>query len=142
MLTNIHPALVLLFLAKWVHRDISTGNIIVVEDDNGCIRGFLSDLEYARAMSNESSRSDPKTVCFDVKDRFCLIFVQGTPYFMPFEIHAGRRYAEQFVNKPTKSIEEMRQHFANVLLQPRKRPETILRYNYHHNLESLMWVAL
>jgi len=68
LLTSIHSALVLLFLAGWVHRDISTGNIIVVEDNLGNARGFLSDLEYAKKMSTESSSSDPKTVCVDAKD--------------------------------------------------------------------------
>ena len=57
-----------------MHRDISTGNIIVVEN-NGCIRGLVSDLEYAKAMSNESASSDPKTVRFDVQDRCCLTFL-------------------------------------------------------------------
>ena len=50
---SIHSALVLLFLAGWVHRDISTGNIIVVEDDLGNAHGYLSDLEYAKKLSTE-----------------------------------------------------------------------------------------
>ena len=139
MLTNIHPALVLLFLAKWVHRDISTGNIIVVEDDKGCVCGFLSDLEYAKAMSNESLSSDPKTVCFDVKDRSCLTFDQGTPYFIPLEIHAGKRHPEFYGNPSPRSFEELEQDFDNV---PLNLPVVILRYNHYHDLESLMWVAL
>jgi len=122
-----------LFLAGWVHRDISTGNIIVVEN-NGCIRGFLSDLEYAKAMNNESASSDPKTVCFGVKDRCCLIFDQGTPYFMPCEIHLCERYADQ--DTSSLSDEEKEQNFLLPL------PILSLRYHYHHDLESLMWVAL
>ena len=56
-----------------VHSDISSGNIIVVEN-NGRVRGFLSDFEYAKAMSNESASSDPKIVCFNVQDECCLTF--------------------------------------------------------------------
>jgi len=120
-----------------VHRDISTGNIIVVED-NGCIRGFLSDFEYAKAMSNQSSSSDPKTICFDVKDRCCLIFYQGTPYFMPLDIHRGRRYADEYTKTPLSVEEEMQ-----ILRLPLSVPRiAILRYNYHHDHESLMWIAL
>jgi len=80
VLTSIYLALILLFLAGWVHRDLSTGNIIVVEN-NGRVQGF----EYAKATSNQSSSSDPKTYCFDVKDRCCLTFDHGTPYFIVAE---------------------------------------------------------
>jgi len=66
----IYPALILLLLAGWVHRDISTGDIIV--ENGGSIRGFLSDLKYAKATNTQGSPSDPKTVWFDVKDGSCL----------------------------------------------------------------------
>ena len=108
-------------------------------ENNGCIRGFLSDLEYAKAMSNESASSDPKTVCFDVEDRCCLTFDQGTPYFMPLEIHRGKRYADEGAKTPFLSFEEEKQ----ILFLPLSAPRiTILRYNYNHDPESLMWVAL
>jgi hypothetical protein len=61
--TDIRQALVLLYLAKWTHRDVSVGNIIVVEID-GSVRGKLSDLEYAKKFSDETFSVDPKTVCF------------------------------------------------------------------------------
>jgi len=144
-LTSIHPALILLFLAGWVHRDISTGNIIVVEDDDGGVRGFLSDLEYAKEMSNESSSSDPKTVCFNVKDRRCLTLDQGAPYFMPLEIHLGKMYANISKNTQDWSRQEEEQDMAyldNILLHRSNPPRTIVRYKYNHDLESLMWVAL
>ena len=128
-------------MAGWVHRDISTGNIIVVEN-NGCIRGFLSDFEYAKAMSNQSSSSDPKTVCFDTENRYCLTSDQGTPYFMPLEIHLGEKCAESPANSPFQSMQEIKQYVATTLLHPPNPPITILRYNYHHDHESLMWVAL
>ena len=124
-----------------MHRDISTGNIIVVED-NGCIRGFLSDFEYAKAMNNQSASSDPKTVCFDVKDRCCLTFDQGTPYFMPLEIHRGRRYERPRGKASPQSVQERKQNAANSLLHPPNLHITILRYSYNHDQESLMWVAL
>ena len=117
-----------------MHRDISTGNIIVVEN-NGCICGLLSDLEYAKAMSNQSLSSDLKIVCFDIEDRCCLTFDQGTPYFMPLEIHLGEKYAESPPNSPFQSMQEIKQYVANTLLHPPDPPITILRYNYHHDQE-------
>ena len=59
-----HQALVLLYLAGWTHRDVSAGNIIVIKDGRNRPRGKLSDLEYAKEFTDESSSADPKTVCF------------------------------------------------------------------------------
>ena len=109
-------------------------------ENNGCIRGFLSDLEYAKAMNNESASSDPKTVCLDVEDRSCLTFDQGTPYFMPYEIHSGRRCAN--ISTDTQFDEEGEQYLDSILFRPPDLRKTIVRYNYNHDPESLMWVAL
>ena len=107
-------------------------------ENNGRIRGFLSDLEYAKAVSNESASSDPKTVCFDIKDTCCLTFDQGTPYFMPCEIHAGKRYAD-LETDPQFQISE--QYLDSVFFRPDLH-KTIVKYKYNHDQESLMWVAL
>ncbi|KAJ3561933.1 hypothetical protein NP233_g9889 [Leucocoprinus birnbaumii] len=66
-------ALALMMLANWVHRDVSTGNIILIEIEPGKYAGKLSDLEYGKEFnSNPVAGSDPKT---------------GTAFFMPFEVH-------------------------------------------------------
>ena len=122
-----------------MHRDISIGNIIIVEN-NGCIRGLLSDFEYAKAMNNESASPDPKTVRFDIKDRFSLTFDQGTPYFMPFEIHSGEKIIP-FADTEVLSDDEFAKVMSGLLQLP-KMPEAILRYTSNHDQESLMWVAL
>jgi len=93
-------------------------------------------------MSNQSSSSDPKTVRFDIEDTCCLTFDQGTLYFMPLEIHLGEKYAESPAKSLFQSMQEIKQYVANTLLHPPDPPITILRYNYHHDPESLMWVAL
>ena len=54
--------LVLLYLAGWTHRDVSVGNIIVVQRD-GSFHGKLSDLEYAKKFTEMKISADPKTVC-------------------------------------------------------------------------------
>jgi len=61
---------------------------------------------------------------------------------MPLEIHRGERYALSPANSPFQSFQEMEQNAANALLHRRNLPITIPRYNYNHDHESLMWVAL
>jgi len=79
-----------------------------MENNDRSLCGFLSDFEYAKAISNESSSSDPKTVYSNVKDRYCLTFDWGTPYFMPLEIHLGKRYADLYTSS---SSDEEEQNF-------------------------------
>jgi hypothetical protein len=56
-----------MFLAGWVHRDISSGNLLRFEDA-GSVRGILADLEYAQYIEpidgshTQGSYSDFKTV--------------------------------------------------------------------------------
>lgn len=58
----VYPALIIMYLAGWVHRDISGGNILWYVDQTGCGRGILSDLEYAKKPALEGGSADPKTV--------------------------------------------------------------------------------
>ena len=54
-----------MYLAGWVHRDISSGNILYYRDARGSIVGKLSDLEYAKKFNlrdNAIRSSDPKVV--------------------------------------------------------------------------------
>jgi len=55
-------ALVVMWLAGWVHRDISAGNILWLKGG----RGILSDLEYAKKRSIGHASSDPKTVSYNI----------------------------------------------------------------------------
>ncbi|KAG8976508.1 hypothetical protein FRB90_009164, partial [Tulasnella sp. 427] len=72
-------ALQLMYLAGWVHRDISSGNVylhtFVGEDNNQQSRGIFAELEYAKAFKETKSSLDPKT---------------GTAYFMAVEIQRQR----------------------------------------------------
>ncbi|KXN86766.1 Bifunctional purine biosynthetic protein ADE1 [Leucoagaricus sp. SymC.cos] len=61
-LQDITYALAVMYIAGWVHRDVSIGNIIVVES-GGSLCGKLSDLEFARVFGPRSRAArDPKTV--------------------------------------------------------------------------------
>ena len=49
--------------AGYVHRDISTGNILVYYGSGGKVQVKISDLEYMRKMTDLSSSGEVKTVC-------------------------------------------------------------------------------
>jgi len=56
-------ALILMLLAKWIHRNISMGNIILVKDEDGEWTGRVSDLEYTWEFdSMPYGHKDPKMV--------------------------------------------------------------------------------
>ncbi|EKM82150.1 hypothetical protein AGABI1DRAFT_126494 [Agaricus bisporus var. burnettii JB137-S8] len=120
---DIFIALVLLFLAGWVHRDVSEGNIILVRDEHG-IRAKLNDLEYARPFNLEDG-VDPRT---------------GTPYFMPLEIHRGRSLCP----RPVLNRLDVSVMTSNLDKNPRqsKPASPSLRYNFAHDLESLWWIIV
>ncbi|KAF5363266.1 hypothetical protein D9756_001092 [Leucocoprinus leucothites] len=123
---DVTIALVLMFLAGWVHRDVSTGNIIVM-NTGGRVRGLLSDLEYAREFDRiNKGASDPKT---------------GTPFFMPVEIHQGRkfRYAEEDVSHSLQALRREEDSSVNSRANSKNVKPV---FSFHHDLESLMWIGL
>lgn len=59
-----HPqstALQILFCAGWVHRDISSNNLLAY-NNNGEWKLKLSDLEFSRALDDGEALADPRTV--------------------------------------------------------------------------------
>jgi serine/threonine protein kinase len=48
--------------AKYVHRDVSSGNILLVLDSDGGKRGIIIDLEYAKEIDSEYASHGIKTV--------------------------------------------------------------------------------
>ncbi|KAF4623621.1 hypothetical protein D9613_001484 [Agrocybe pediades] len=121
----------LMFAAGWVHRDISTGNILAYQPHQA--EGWtakLSDLEYAKKFppdDNVVAAPDPKT---------------GTPYFMPIEI-INSVYMYPPRPKPGNVQKAGTADFffakANTRLKPAKMHVT---HNFQHELESLWWIIL
>ncbi|KAI0669718.1 hypothetical protein C8Q78DRAFT_1080406 [Trametes maxima] len=115
-------ALQLLFLAGWVHRDISTGNLMWYND-----RGLLADLEYARKFDPAArSRADSKT---------------GTAFFMAVEIQKQLMLYSRPSNSRTRSDARA------ALFGTGSDPEMTWRappviHNFQHDLESMFWVLL
>ncbi|PPQ89009.1 hypothetical protein CVT25_005108 [Psilocybe cyanescens] len=130
----------LLLCAGWVHRDISSGNIMAYRDnlDNAQEpwKVKLSDLEYARKFpppDDYEAAVDPKT---------------GTPYFMPIEV-MQRKYL--FNSKqahlwaaPVVSALELEAEDAQSLASDSATDlsSVTVVHNFQHDLESLWWILL
>ncbi|KAF9449016.1 hypothetical protein P691DRAFT_774983, partial [Macrolepiota fuliginosa MF-IS2] len=125
---DVFIALILLYLARWVHRDVSTGNIILVEGTDR-IRGKLSDLEFAKEFSANTVSGDPKT---------------GTPYFMPIEIHSSVAF---YIPTAPPRIRQTQPRFLTNPNAVRKRNNkrsvrSPPKFKFQHDVESLWWIIL
>ncbi|KAF4563844.1 hypothetical protein EYR36_003088 [Pleurotus pulmonarius] len=115
-------ALRLMYCAGWVHRDISSGNILA-HPIGGAWQAKLSDLEYSRRFSFDMERDvgrDPKT---------------GTPYFMPHEILQSG-YLESHTEPALDTTLDL-DTFTKTMGPA--APQMPLVYNFQHDLESI-WV--
>ncbi|KAG9218182.1 hypothetical protein CCMSSC00406_0010224 [Pleurotus cornucopiae] len=124
VLSQAIVALRLMYCAGWVHRDISSGNILAHRRSSSSPwQVKLSDLVYARQFSDSDRNvgDDPKT---------------GTPYFMPHEILSSRYIAPRSVTEkePELGDDDFRDGGAP---QPPEPPPV---YNFQHDLESIWWI--
>ncbi|KAH9487288.1 hypothetical protein JR316_0001358 [Psilocybe cubensis] len=124
----------LLYCAGWVHRDISSGNILA-HQGGSVLRAKLSDLEYAKKFplpEDHKANGDAKT---------------GTPFFMPIEIMQDVYIYNRIDNKNDiafairdPSLFVAKKQLAE-LGAPRKNTSrmsyTSVVYNFQHDLESL-----
>ncbi|KIO32593.1 hypothetical protein M407DRAFT_18367 [Tulasnella calospora MUT 4182] len=120
-------ALQLMFLAGWVHRDISSGNIYACRSqengtDGAQVRGILADLEYAKHFDPDGAKSssDPKT---------------GTAFFMAIEIQK-----QVLIYNPDAT--------GSMPSRGRRVPQsnlptlTSVIHNFEHDMESIFWLFL
>ncbi|TFK28321.1 hypothetical protein FA15DRAFT_691960 [Coprinopsis marcescibilis] len=125
-------ALQLLFCAGWVHRDISSGNILAFRsDDDAPWEVKLSDLEYAKRFPGVDKRnSDPKT---------------GTPFFMPLEVQSQQLLSSReedededpdMTRLPSDFTEEHTILIQSILTA------VLIKHSFQHDLESIWWIVL
>ncbi|KAF6758219.1 hypothetical protein DFP72DRAFT_188944 [Ephemerocybe angulata] len=130
-------ALLIMFCAGWVHRDISDGNILAIEVD-GKWEVKLADLEYAKKVSPKKPGSpDPKT---------------GTPYFMAHEIRTSvplcftgqETFDFKVLTLPTWDEEEDDSEPAGPDRDGEANPAGSqgVVHTFFHDLESLWWLIL
>ncbi|CCM03721.1 uncharacterized protein FIBRA_05867 [Fibroporia radiculosa] len=124
-------ALVLRFLheAGWVHRDLSTGNILVL---NGRVR--LADFEYAKRLDEACPSHDIRTGTAD----FMSVEVDGQNYF--FKLRESKDAAIE-TDDLLDTINKL--HRSSTATGPRIEPAIVIfRYNPLHDFESLWWISV
>ncbi|ESK89053.1 other 1 protein kinase [Moniliophthora roreri MCA 2997] len=118
---QILTALLFMFSTGYVHRDTSTGNILVAYAD-GKVVCKLSDLEYAKKVNTSPTQPpDAKTV--------------STPSFMVIEVE--RRAYRFMPHLPELNLLALTKN--ELISTPDPLP---FRYNFLHDIESLLWTKL
>ncbi|RXW20590.1 hypothetical protein EST38_g5258 [Candolleomyces aberdarensis] len=118
-----------MFCAGWVHRDISAGNVMALQDANCGWKLKLADLEYTKAFNDGSPpTTDWKT---------------GTAYFMAHEL-----LSHSYIRDGTQSLESstvnatFQMYEEPTIDDPSEELGSPLRHNFQHDLESVFWIAL
>ncbi|EFI27006.1 other/FunK1 protein kinase [Coprinopsis cinerea okayama7 len=107
-------ALRLMFCAGWVHRDVSSGNILAFPSTpQGPWQVKLSDLEFARKYPSPMSSADEPRV--------------GTPYFMACELQTRVPFLPETGHRGRDRV---------------RGPSKPVIHNYQHDLESVWWIFL
>ncbi|KAF5334192.1 hypothetical protein D9611_014508 [Ephemerocybe angulata] len=123
ILRQTYTVLLLMFCAGWIHRDISTGNILAMEGKQGKWLLKLADLEYAEPF--------PATVP-PGRENWRI----GTPFFMATELQRGHYFTL------TKAAEDQDPSYLETEVQNSSAdPETNVVHNLQHDLESLWWIG-
>ncbi|KAF5334194.1 hypothetical protein D9611_014506 [Ephemerocybe angulata] len=122
--------LILMFCAGWIHRDISTGNLLAVEENGEGWVLKLADLEYAIPFP-PSAR--------EARDNGNI----GTSFFMATELQTN---FSQYVKPPQPSdLAELYQLYESgdyrTNAVARKEEVMDIVHNLQHDLESLWWIV-
>ncbi|RXW17139.1 hypothetical protein EST38_g8714 [Candolleomyces aberdarensis] len=128
-------ALLLMFCAGWVHRDISPGNIMALEDlESGQWSVKLADFEYAKKFpydkGKRSGKQDPLT---------------GTPCFMAHEILAGCYLGYTGPVVPdVDCLERLTEILSGRTIKNRDLGEPFepVTHNFQHDVEAIFWIVL
>ncbi|KAJ3557298.1 hypothetical protein NM688_g1546 [Phlebia brevispora] len=136
-LAQITVSLQLMHAVGWVHRDVSTGNILLAKD--GTAR--LADLEYARLLGQGDE-------CRLGTTKFMAIEVDHQKYWFPEQRSLSAEHDDRGSTKAVPAVREgahiqstspglsHKEHSSGKHKHPK------FRYNPLHDLESVWWVAV
>ncbi|PSS01023.1 hypothetical protein PHLCEN_2v4075 [Hermanssonia centrifuga] len=135
-LGDVCSALKLMYQTGWIHRDVSTGNILI--DSHGKTR--LSDLEYAKDMND---KSDPEFrigtanfVAAEVQSQAYEFWPRDPVRFSPLSDTSSITSQDPETSVDSDLISENSNH------RTLRQPLPPFRYNPIHDLESLWWIAV
>ncbi|TEB24225.1 hypothetical protein FA13DRAFT_1797448 [Coprinellus micaceus] len=119
-------ALMLLFCAGWVHRDVSCGNVLPWRDPQGNLHGKLGDLEYAKKFpsASDSTALDPKIAMAIIKRQR-----REPDLGLLFGHRRGDEAEKKEEGRPPPS-------------KPEQRQRDNVQHHFAHDLESLWWIAV
>ncbi|KAF5334181.1 hypothetical protein D9611_014510 [Ephemerocybe angulata] len=133
VLRQTSTVLLLMFCAGWVHRDISTGNILAIEEANTGWSLQLADLEYAKPFPSPGKKATGN-------------WTTGTPYFMATELQLGS-YITMPVHVAGKALADDSDSDSDdgdgdesVEMSGNSRLQDVV-HNLQHDLESLWWIG-
>ncbi|KAF5324798.1 hypothetical protein D9611_004066 [Ephemerocybe angulata] len=131
VLNQAYFALLIMFCAGWVHRDISDGNILAIEA-GGKWAAKLADLEFAKKLSPNAGSPDPKI---------------GTPYFMAYEIQSSRHICHMIrIDQELPIVWDPEfwdpEPEGGQLNARRGEHWGKVRHTFLHDVESLWWLIL
>ncbi|CAE6534567.1 unnamed protein product [Rhizoctonia solani] len=109
-------------LCGYVHRDVSSGNILLVEP-HGNKRGVIMDLEYAKKMDDMNEPHDVKT---------------GTAAFMATEVASAEHHRLGLLRTPC--LGDLPPVFQPLSSEPPQLPP--FRHNPLHDMESVWWLCV
>ncbi|KAF5334126.1 hypothetical protein D9611_014904 [Ephemerocybe angulata] len=121
VLNQAYFALLIMFCAGWVHRDISDGNVLAIKvNRKWSVR--LSDLEFAKKCSPTLATSSNVTI--------------GTPHFMAYEIKASLLLWVSMTKSDPNDITYWDDDDSDTI------PFKPVVHTFFHDLESLWWLIL
>ncbi|KAI0922904.1 hypothetical protein AcV5_009769 [Taiwanofungus camphoratus] len=136
VLSHTIDALRLMHRSGWVHRDISTGNILVDKDGNGT----LGDLEYAKRMGQLSSH-EVRTGTAD----FIAVEIDSQKYLFksrPVNNSSSGNNDDDTSDIESTALDERPDGLPLRKQDTSNRMNIRFRYNPLHDLESVWWVAV
>ncbi|KAK7060293.1 hypothetical protein VNI00_001058 [Paramarasmius palmivorus] len=131
-LKQVVKALQYMYSAGYVHRDISTRNVLYRYDVNGQISVHLCDLEYVKDVSQ------PREANQDVK--------MGTPHFIAVEVETGGYLFTSLSRSKATALHPSRalllgSQWQNARNRQRAAGSRFV-FNYLHDLESVWWIMV
>ncbi|TCD60210.1 hypothetical protein EIP91_010546 [Steccherinum ochraceum] len=117
--------------ARFVYRDISMGNLLIWESEDGEVQCKISDLEYARPYLKDLTDEDVAPP----------LYRTGTPAYMAVEV-LSQRHMPLLVNFKRSKADREQRRAERSASKHRSTPVDGVLHNYAHDVEGLWWIGM